>query len=173
MVIQQHALQHALLRYKHLLMQVCLLVTVLDRRYSRSTRQWTLVFGSNAPNVPINFGSRRITGTSSTPGNRYSGCSVLDDSTNTAWIIGGSYTPVAVGTGTLGDAWTFSNDKFQWTWQSGAAVANVPGNYSQGRGVPISGDNSGWGARFASHWSVIQCCCGENIFATALRSCCG
>jgi hypothetical protein len=122
-------------------------------RYTRHTRQWTLLYGSNTVNSTLNpvWGTRRVGNSSTNPGSRFVGCAIVD-AQGIAWVIGGASNPT--GSNQLGDVWSW-NSKI-WTWQAGSAGFDVLPVYSQGYGVPVTAASAVMGGRYGHACQFVQ-----------------
>lgn len=94
-------------------------------KYSPATNMWTWMSGSNAVNVPPNFGTQFVPAASNTPGGRYTYGRWKDLSGN-FWLFGGSDNF----NGTYADMWMYDINTNLWTWIAGSNVPNDPGTFS-------------------------------------------
>lgn len=101
--------------------------------------EWTWTSGSNAANQTATYGAQGAPSSGNIPGGRGSAVSWTDTSAN-FWLFGGL---ACDSTGTLGDVndlWKYSNG--QWTWMSGANIADQPGAYGT-QGTASAGSTPG------------------------------
>ena len=128
---------------------------LLNDLWKYSGGQWTWVSGSNVVNTNGAYGAQGTAAAGNAPGSRQNAVLWVDPSGN-VWLFGG-FGLDSAGTGgpagaILNDLWEFNTTTNQWTWVSGANLANQTGTYStQATGnlfVPAAGDLPGsrWGA---------------------------
>jgi N-acetylneuraminic acid mutarotase len=90
------------------------------------TGQWTWVSGSNTINPSGSYGVKGTPALTNVPGPRQAHISWIDGSGN-FWLFGGFDLDSTGSQAALNDLWEFSAG--QWTWVSGANVANQTGVY--------------------------------------------
>src|SRR5580704_5686778 len=91
-----------------------------------TTGQWTWVSGSNTVNPSGSYGVKGTPAVTNVPGPRQAHISWIDGSGN-FWLFGGFDLDSTGSQAALNDLWEFSAG--QWTWVSGANVANQTGVY--------------------------------------------
>jgi N-acetylneuraminic acid mutarotase len=91
-----------------------------------SQGQWTWVNGANVANQPGTYGTEGTAAAGNVPGAR-SGAVRWMDGAGDLWLFGGTGVDSTGTQGELNDLWVYSRG--QWTWVSGANVANRPGTY--------------------------------------------
>jgi N-acetylneuraminic acid mutarotase len=118
-------------------------------RYSRTTRQWTWVAGSNVANAAGVYGTEGTAAAGNAPGARYSATSWIDSSGN-LWLFGGVGYGGSGALGNLSDLWEYSPSASKWTWVKGGSGNNAAGVYGT-EATAASGNLPG--ARYAaSSW---------------------
>jgi N-acetylneuraminic acid mutarotase len=119
-------------------------------RYSLSTKLWTWVSGGVGDNVSGVYGSQGVAAASNLPGARYDASSWTDSAGN-LWLFGGYGYDSTGALSPLNDLWRFSPSSGQWTWVSGANIANAYGVYgTQGTAAATNAP----GARYSASTSV-------------------
>jgi N-acetylneuraminic acid mutarotase len=93
-------------------------------RYSPSSGQWTWVGGVEVANVTGFYGTLGTAAATNLPGARQAASSWIDSSGN-LWLFGGVGYDSIGDVGNLNDLWEYSPSTNEWTWVSGAGVANV------------------------------------------------
>ena len=111
----------------------------LNDLWKYSAGQWTWVNGSNLANQSPTYGTLGVAAASNVPGARDSALSLLDPAGN-FWLFGGEGYDSNGTYGELNDLWKFSAG--QWTWVSGASIANQPTVYGV-EGTSALGDAPG------------------------------
>ena len=87
---------------------------------------WTWVSGANTVNQTGVYGTMGVASASNVPEARYGSVSWIDSSGN-FWLFGGQGYDSGSALTLLNDLWKF--DGTNWTWMSGANIANQPGVY--------------------------------------------
>jgi hypothetical protein len=106
----------------------------LNDLWSYSASEWTWVNGSNLANQSPTYGTLGGSAPSNVPGARDSALSLVDPAGN-FWLFGGEGYDSTGSYGQLNDLWKFSAG--QWTWVSGANIANQPPTYgTEGTSAP-------------------------------------
>ncbi|MGL4598584.1 MAG: kelch repeat-containing protein, partial [Bacteroidia bacterium] len=88
---------------------------------------WTWMAGSNAPNVPVNFGVQQVASPNNTPGARIV-YGKWKDCQGNFWIFGGK--DFANTGSNWADMWKFDLATLQWTWMAGSNVLNFAGSFN-------------------------------------------
>jgi hypothetical protein len=109
-------------------------------RFTRSTRQWTWIFGSSASRVPATYGNRSSVSPSATPGGRRYACGAVDSSSGILFLYGGSDSDANV----KSDIWSWNG--VSWVWLAGSQSASAAPLYSA-IGTPQPGSSNGMGGR--------------------------
>jgi N-acetylneuraminic acid mutarotase len=97
-------------------------------RYTPSSGQWTWIGGEDVVNVGGVYGSLGIVAAANAPGARQAASSWIDSSGN-FWLFGGVGYDSTGAVGNLNDLWEYSPSTNEWTWLSGANLANATGVY--------------------------------------------
>jgi len=97
-------------------------------RYTPSSGQWTWIGGEDVVNVGGVYGSLGIVAAANAPGARQAASSWTDSSGN-FWLFGGVGYDSTGAVGNLNDLWEYSPSTNEWTWLSGANLANATGVY--------------------------------------------
>jgi N-acetylneuraminic acid mutarotase len=114
--------------------------------YNIAAGTWTLVGGSNLANQTGVYGTQGTAAASNIPGGRQIAMSFVDASGN-FWLFGGFDLDSKGNPAALNDLWEFNATTKQWTWQSGASVANQTGVYgTQGVGASTNVPGARWSA---------------------------
>lgn len=116
---------------------------------------WTWLHGSSNVNIPGNYGTLGIQGTTTYPGGRHSAASWKDASGN-FWIFGGKGTATANNIGELCDLFRYNPAMNEWTWMKGPALEDQNGNYGT-LGVTAASNNPG-SREYNTYWP------GQNNF---------
>jgi hypothetical protein len=118
--------------------------------YNTTNGQWTWVSGSNTINQAGNYGTLGTAAPTNVPGGRETAAAWLDNSGN-FWLFGGFDLDSKGNPAALNDLWEFKAG--QWTWLSGANVANQTGTYGvQGVGASTNVPGARWSsAAWADH----------------------
>lgn len=118
--------------------------------YNTGTTAWTWVAGSNILNQAGNYGTLGTASATNAPGGRETSAAWIDTSSN-FWIFGGFDLDSKGNPAALNDLWEFKAG--QWTWVSGANVANQTANYGvQGVGAATNVPGARWSsAAWADH----------------------
>ena len=118
--------------------------------YNTANGQWTWVNGSNGINQTGNYGTLGTAAATNVPGGRETSAAWLDKSGN-FWLFGGFDLDSKGNPAALNDLWEFKAG--QWTWVSGANVANQTANYGvQGVGAATNVPGARWSsAAWADH----------------------
>jgi hypothetical protein len=111
----------------------------LNDLWEYSNGEWTWMSGSNVLNQTGTYGAEGTPAPGNVPGARDSAVSWIDASGN-LWLFGGYGYDSTGAQGYLNDLWEYSNG--EWTWMSGANVANQAGTYGN-KGTPSSGNVPG------------------------------
>jgi len=105
-------------------------------KYNIGTGVWTLVSGSTLANQDGVYGTQGTGAAGNVPGGRQAGVLWVDSSGN-VWLFGGfglDSAGTSGGTGQIGsvlnDLWEYKQGTGQWTWVSGANLANQNGVYT-------------------------------------------
>lgn len=95
-------------------------------KYDITTNMWTWINGSNTTNQISVYGTQNSPSASNAPGGRFGSCS-WTDSNGSFWLFGGQQFTTA--TERTNDLWKYNITTNQWTWVSGANIADQNGNY--------------------------------------------
>jgi len=110
--------------------------------YNTTNGQWTWVSGSNAVNQAGNYGTLGTAAATNVPGGRETSAAWIDKSSN-FWLFGGFDLDSKGNPAALNDLWEFKAG--QWTWVSGANVANQVATYGvQGVGAATNVPGARW-----------------------------
>jgi hypothetical protein len=110
--------------------------------YNTGTGAWTWVAGSNGLNQAGNYGTLGTPAPTNAPGGRETAAAWIDKSSN-LWLFGGFDLDSKGNPAALNDLWEFKAG--QWTWVSGANVANQTGVYGvQGVGAATNVPGARW-----------------------------
>ena len=97
-------------------------------KYNPATNNWTWMSGSSTPNANGIYGTKCTPSPTSVPGARFENRAAWTDTGGNLWMFGG-----ASGGGSLpfvyNDLWFYCIATNQWTWVSGDATTNQPGNW--------------------------------------------
>jgi hypothetical protein len=118
--------------------------------YNTTNGQWTWVSGSNTINQAGVYGTLGTAAAANVPGGRETAAAFLDNSGN-FWLFGGFDLDSKGNPAALNDLWEFTGG--QWTWVSGANVANQVATYGvQGVGAATNVPGARWSsAAWADH----------------------
>jgi N-acetylneuraminic acid mutarotase len=106
---------------------------ILNDLWKFSAGEWTWMGGSNAFDRNGIYGTKGTASPANFPGARY-GAANWTDAAGNFWLFGGFGYDSTGTLGVLNDLWKYSGG--QWTWMSGANVANQMGIYgTQGTGA--------------------------------------
>jgi hypothetical protein len=128
-----------------------LFLSVLLRRWGHSTRQWTLLHGSDSGTDPIVRGSRLVPEVLNQPASYY-GCAATATSSQGGdgrfWAYFGKTASAAF----VGQLWSFDPTTSMWVWTAGSSLNNSSPSYSP---ATSSGDQAGPGNRIGQScwWS--------------------
>ena len=113
--------------------------------FDPTTKEWTWVSGSNAPNQAAGvYGTQGVAASTNVPASRWGSVSWIGSGGN-LWLFGGQgYDSTTLpngstGGGFLNDLWEFSPTTKEWTWVSGSNVANAVGVYVTGSASNMPG----------------------------------
>lgn len=98
--------------------------------FNPANLQWTWVAGSNVANANGSYGAQGSAAASNAPGARSSAVGWADASGN-FWLFGGMGFDSVGSQNQLNDLWMYSPASGQWTWESGAVIADQVGTYGQ------------------------------------------
>ena len=90
--------------------------------------QWTWVKGDNTPGIGGIYGTKGVASPDNKPGSRRLSVSWTDTS-GKFWLFGGNGYDKNGDLGYLNDLWLYDPSIDAWTWMSGDAIADVPGEY--------------------------------------------
>lgn len=124
-------------------------------KFEPTNGNWTWLHGSSNVNIPGNYGTLGLQGTTTYPGGRHSAASWKDASGN-FWIFGGKGTATANNIGELCDLFRYNPAMNEWTWMKGPALEDQNGNYGT-LGVTAASNNPG-SREYNTYWP------GQNNF---------
>jgi len=114
-------------------------------RYDISTNEWTWMKGDTLFNSIAVHGTMGIPSPLNVPGGRVETSSSWTDSLNNLWFFGGNGFDDVGGSGLLNDLMKYDINTNEWTWMSGSALANPPGNYGiKGVSSPLNVPEGRW-----------------------------
>jgi len=110
--------------------------------YNTATTAWTWVSGSSSINQAGTYGTLGTAAAANVPGGRETSAAWIDNAHN-FWLFGGFDLDSKGNPAALNDLWEFSAG--QWTWVSGANVANQVATYGvQGVGAATNVPGARW-----------------------------
>jgi N-acetylneuraminic acid mutarotase len=123
-------------------------------KYSPTKSEWTWVSGANVYDQVGNYGTLGTAASTNVPGARYSAVSWIDASGN-LWLFGGAG---LAANSEFNDLWKYNPTLGEWTWVSGANIANQKGTYgtlgaAASTNVPGGrSSGSGWADASGNFW---------------------
>lgn len=107
-------------------------------KFDVTTRNWTWMNGSKAPNEYGSYGTQGEAAPTNNPGARYGAVSWKDTSGN-LWLFGGNGFAISGTAGYLKDLWKYDITSGNWTWIKGSSNTNRIGGYgTQGVASPTN-----------------------------------
>lgn len=97
-------------------------------KYDPITNEWTWVRGNNIIDQNGKYGSLGVSSPTNEPGAREFP-TWWKDNNGDFWLFGGDGFDGVGNFGRLNDLWKYSIATNEWTWMSGASIANLNGNY--------------------------------------------
>jgi N-acetylneuraminic acid mutarotase len=113
----------------------------LNDLWKYSAGEWTWVSGADVVDQQGTYGTKGTASPSNVPGWRFSAVGWTDAAGN-LWLFGGNGQDPTGTLGRLNDLWEYSVSAGEWTWVSGADLANQAGTYGT-KGTPAAGNVPG------------------------------
>ena len=93
-------------------------------KYNPLTNNWAWMSGDTLQNSVANHGTKCISSPTNTPGTRMENRACWTDQNGNFWFMGGNGS-----TGLYNDLWKYCTATNEWSWVSGDASPNGPGNW--------------------------------------------